>query len=105
MLLAQKNEELTRLVDNRQLQLSAEELAMVKSLHTHPGEYSEVFIRAEGNTSCIGRLAIDPFSQMLYSSRAADRIAVERYQAGGHDLVTSIEAVLNDRANRNVAST
>ena len=104
MLLTQKSEELTRLVADGQLELSTEELGMVKSLHTSPGNYSEVFIRAEGNPSCIGRLAIDPFSQLLFSSKAADRTAVERYQQCGNDLVASIEAVLAERANNDTAS-
>ncbi|MBF2735046.1 MAG: type IV secretion system protein TraC [Betaproteobacteria bacterium AqS2] len=97
MLLRQKEEELRQLLDHGQLALSAAERELVGSLATKPGSYAEVFVRCEGVASGVGRLAVDRYAELLYSSRSADRTALARHRARGLSLEDSIRAVLKER--------
>ena len=101
MLLAQKEEEVRQLVEHGQLAISAAEHELLRSLHTQPGRYSEVFIRCEGLASGIGRLVMDAHTELLFSTKAADRLAIDSYREQGLDLVQSIQAILDERAHVN----
>lgn len=97
MLLKQKEEELRQLLEHGQLALSPAERELVGSLATKPGSYAEVFIRCEGVASGVGRLAVDQYAELLYSTRSADRAALARHRQRGLSLEESIRAVLQER--------
>lgn len=97
MLLEQRSEELNLLVEGGKLDLHDAELALLRSLHTLPGQYSEVFIRVAGVASAVGRLNVDAHSQLLYSTTAADRQALAQLRAEGMDLAQAIDSVLAAR--------
>lgn len=97
MLLKQKGEEISQLVEARQLDLDPAEQALVRSLHTQVGRYSEVFVRGSGMGSAVGRLCIDTYTQLLYSTRPADKQAIAAARANGHDLAAAVKEVLAQR--------
>ena len=45
----------------------------------------------------IGRLIVDPYSLLLFSSRAEDFNAINAKRAAGMDVSEAIDAVLRDR--------
>ena len=47
--------------------------------------------------SGIGRLILDPFSMMLYSTRAEDFHAIKERTSKGMDVTTAIEEILAER--------
>lgn len=97
MLLSQKDEELQQLVSSGRLSLSEAEQAQVSTLKTQPGRFSEVFLRCEGIASGVGRLVLDPFSELLYSTKAEEFQAIDRLVAQGYDLASAIEQLIAKR--------
>jgi conjugal transfer ATP-binding protein TraC len=70
---------------------------LIKSVTTRDNAYSEVFMRCGDLPASVGRLFVDPFSMLTYSSKAEDFEAVRRYIARGLRTDEAIEQVLHDR--------
>ncbi len=98
LLLSQKDEELRQVVEQGHLAISPAEREMVRTLRTVPGSHSEVFVRCQGVASGVGRLTVDPHTELLFSTNARDRAAVDRHRKAGLGLEESIDAVLRERA-------
>lgn len=96
LLLGQKAESLDLLKREDRLSLGEAGYALLKSVHTLPGRYSEVFIHGETGSG-IGRLVVDPYKRLLYSTRPDDVSAIRRLRAEGHDLESAIEQLINQR--------
>lgn len=99
-LLGQKAEIIEGLKQHSRLPLTPGEYDLLKSVHTEPGAYSEIFV-ISGGGSAIGRLVVDPFRQLLYSTRAQDVSAISAYQKSGLSLTAALNAVLADRKKEN----
>ena len=70
---------------------------LLQSLRTEHGAYSEIFIHSPiGNG--IGRLIVDPYSLLLFSSRAEDFNAINEKRSAGMTVSQAIDAVLRDRS-------
>jgi conjugal transfer ATP-binding protein TraC len=96
-LLRQKPETIESLNELGQLKMDDSMKRLLQSLRTEQGAYSEVYIRAP-NINGIGRLIVDPFTLLLFSSRAEDFNAISAKRATGLSVSDSIEAVLADRS-------
>ncbi len=94
--MGQKAEIIEGLKQQARLPLTPGEYDLLKSVHTEPGAYSEIFV-ISGGGSAIGRLVVDPFRQLLYSTRAQDVSAIGAYQKAGLSLTDALNAVLADR--------
>jgi conjugal transfer ATP-binding protein TraC len=70
-LLSQKKESIEKLKETNNLVMDEHMEKMLKSVHTKQGEYAEIMIYGPAGYA-IGRLLLDPFSQMLYSTKAED---------------------------------
>ena len=69
---------------------------LLLSLRTEHGAYSEVFIHSPAGNG-IGRLIVDPYSLLLFSSRAEDFQRHQRQARRGLDVSAAIDAVLRER--------
>lgn len=96
MLLGMKPETVQALREAKAIDLTEFGFSVLKTVHTQPGAYAEVFISTAVGSG-IGRLVLEPFKQLLYSTKPADLEAIERYHAQGMSLFDSITAVLRDR--------
>jgi conjugal transfer ATP-binding protein TraC len=96
-LLRQKAESLEQLSQSGRLVMDDGTKSMLKSITTRHGAYSEVFVRCADMTPTIGRLFVDPFSQLVGSSKADDFEAVREYVASGKTTAQAVEKVLADR--------
>lgn len=96
-LLGQKAEAINQLKGEGRLPLSDGAYELLKSVHTVPGAYSEIFFITEMGMG-IGRLIVDKFRGLLYSTKAEDVNAIKR-KMEDFDLPIdkAIEAVLEDR--------
>jgi len=101
-LLKQKEESIEKLASSGRLLLDEGQRRLLKSVHTEHGLYSEIFIHSPCGTG-IGRLILDPFSELAYSTSPADWRAVEAQKARGLDVGGAIDAVLAERAARSAA--
>ena len=77
----------------------ADEHWLLLSLRTEHGAYSEVFIHSPVGNG-IGRLIVDPYSLLLFSSRAEDFTAINEKRAAGLSVSQAIDAVIRDRSRR-----
>ncbi len=95
-LLGQKAESISSIQKEGQLQLSSGEFSWLKTVHTEPGAYSEIFFKT-GYGKGIGRLIVDKYHQLLYSTHPNDVHAITSYKAQGMAVNEAIEQILIDR--------
>jgi conjugal transfer ATP-binding protein TraC len=96
-LLRQKAESIEMLDKLGQLTMDDGMKRLLQSLRTEHGAYSEIFIHSPVGNG-IGRLIVDPYSLLLFSSRAEDFNAVNDKRAAGLSVAEAIDAVLRDRS-------
>ena len=90
-LLGQKAEAITALEKAGRLPLTPAGYALLKSVHTEPGAYSEILCLTERGLG-IGRLIVDPYKRLLYSTRAEDVAAINGLLAQGLTQTQAIQA-------------
>ncbi len=94
-LLAQKSEAIEQLKNSNRLAFSDGTFDMLKSVHTLPGVYSEIFFYTEMGSG-IGRLYVDRYQQLLYSTNPKDLTKIKRYTEKGIPLLDAISHVVED---------
>ena len=72
-------------------------LGLLKSVHTAPGRYAELFILSNRGAG-IGRLVLSPTLQLLYSTRAADVAAIAALRRQGSSLTEAIDELARRKA-------
>jgi len=95
-LLRQKPESIEMMDKLGQLTMDDAMKRLLLSLRTEHGAYSEVFIHSPVGNG-VGRLIVDPYSLLLFSSRAEDFNAINARRAAGLDVSAAIDAVLRER--------
>ncbi|WP_207462143.1 type IV secretion system protein TraC [Azospirillum sp. SYSU D00513] len=101
-LLGQKAEDIDSLKRESRLPLSESGYELVKTVHTVKGAYSEIFCITDYGAG-IGRLIVDPFVGLLYSTAAEDVNAIKLYRDRGYSVRDAINAVLEDRSQARAA--
>lgn len=99
-MLRQKPEAIDRLGKENKLSLDESTRRQLISLTTEHGLYSEVYIHSPMGSG-IGRLILDPFSMLLYSTRPEDYEAVSNLTKQGIPVDSAIEMILRERAAEN----
>ncbi|MBK8284307.1 MAG: type IV secretion system protein TraC, partial [Ahniella sp.] len=94
-LLAQKPESISAAVASGRLPLTDWQVAQLRSVHTEPGVYSEIFCATEYGSG-IGRLVVSR-QEALLSTDPRDRAALEAERRAGRPLMDAINAVLASR--------
>ena len=72
---------------------------LLQSLRTEHGAFSELFIHSPAGNG-IGRLLVDPWSLLLFSSRPEDWSAIDAHRSRGLAVPEAIDAVLAARGAR-----
>ena len=96
-LLRQKPESIEMMDKLGQLTMDDAMKRLLQSLRTEHGAFSEVFIHSPVGSG-IGRLIVDPYSLLLFSSRAEDFNAINAKRAAGLTVSEAIDAVLRERS-------
>lgn len=97
-LLAQKSESIRQLKQSSRISMDPAMEEMLSSVKTKQGKYAEVMVYGPG-TYAIGRLLLDPYSLILYSTKPEEFAAVQQLVDGGADLADAIESVSLRRAS------
>ncbi|MBL8675855.1 MAG: type IV secretion system protein TraC [Alphaproteobacteria bacterium] len=93
-LLSQKDESIEMLKSSKRLSMDPAMERTLRSLHTEQGKFAEIMIK--GPTSfAVGRLFLDGFSKVLYSTKADEFTAVQSLVNQGHSLKEAIRSVAN----------
>jgi conjugal transfer ATP-binding protein TraC len=95
-LLAQKPESIKQLKESKRISMDPTMEAMLTSVRTKQGTYAETMIYGPHGYA-IGRLFLDPFSLILYSTKAEEFAAVQELTNQGMSLAEAIEQVSGRR--------
>ncbi|WP_303785336.1 type IV secretion system protein TraC [Azovibrio restrictus] len=95
-LLRQKPESIDRLGKEGKLHVDEWMKRQLSSVATEHGHYSEIFVHGPMGSG-VGRLILDPFSMLLYSTRAEDFQAIKTLTDRGMSVVEAIEVILEHR--------
>lgn len=95
-LLGQKKEAINQIKTEQRLPLTDGGYELLKTVHTATGRYSEIFFMCEGGYG-VGRLIVDPFSQLLYSTKAEDVQAIKQLTSRGIPTSDAIRQLLEER--------
>ncbi len=97
-LLSQKNSSITALAESKKIDFDEGKRCALESVTTKHGEFSEVLIcDADGNYS-IARLVLDPFSQMLYTTKADEFSKIKDLRDRGLSITQAIEQLLSAKS-------
>jgi conjugal transfer ATP-binding protein TraC len=66
---------------------------------TEHGHFSEIYIHSPVGSG-LGRLLLDPFSMLVYSTRAEDFEAIKRLREQGLSVSEAVERLLIERGSR-----
>jgi len=97
-LLGQKGESIDSLKQNKRLSLNDAGYTFLKSVHTISGLYSEIFCITDYGSG-IGRLIVDPFRKLMYSTHPKDVQQIKEKQQQGMSVTEAIDAILKERAH------
>ncbi|WFP50381.1 type IV secretion system protein TraC [Methylomonas sp. EFPC3] len=98
-LLGQKAEVIEGMKQDRRLPLSDGGYELLKTVHTLPGAYSEIFFITEMGSG-IGRLIVDPFKRILFSTKPEDVQALKQLRRQGLSLGDAIQQLLDSRQTK-----
>ncbi|GAA4649320.1 IncHI-type conjugal transfer ATPase TrhC [Kistimonas scapharcae] len=96
-LLGQKEQSIEAVKEEKKLPLSDGGYELLKTVRTESGHYSEIFCLTDRGSG-IGRLIVDPYRLLLYSTNPKDVAAIDQKRKQ-HNLSAekAIKAVLTDR--------
>ncbi|WGS88655.1 type IV secretion system protein TraC [Methylomonas sp. UP202] len=101
-LLGQKAEALEAIRAENRLPISDGAFQLLKSVHTIPGVYSEIFFITEYGQG-IARLVVDPYKRLLYSTKAEHVNAIKNLKRQGLTTDAAIRQLLQPPEIRHVA--
>jgi len=96
-ILKQEDDVITALKGHPQLQAFVGDEykeALLRSIHSKPPHYSEVGIFGPGIHGIVGRLRLDPFSRLLYSTNPQEYQAIESLIEQGYSIEEAIAGVM-----------
>ena len=95
-LLAQPAQSIDQLAAEKRLPLPTAAAELLKTVHTVPGAYSEIFCLTTVGGG-IGRLVVDPFRRLLYSTAPQDVAALDALRRQGMGVVEAINSLIAER--------
>lgn len=95
-LLAQPAQSIDQLAAEKRLPIPAAAAELLKTVHTVPGAYSEIFCLTTLGGG-IGRLVVDPFRRLLYSTAPQDVAALDALRRQGMGVAEAIHRLIEAR--------
>ncbi|OJW46979.1 MAG: type-IV secretion system protein TraC [Alphaproteobacteria bacterium 41-28] len=95
-LLSQKDESIKLLKNSDRLSMDATMERTLRSLRTEQGKYAEIMIKGPQGFA-VGRLLLDEFSKILYSTKADEFAAVQSQLSQGKSLKEAIHTIANSK--------
>ena len=95
-LLGQTEESVESVKKTGRLALNDYGYNMLKSVHTIPNVFSEIFLKTKTGIG-VGRLIVSDFQKLLYSTAPEDVAAIQRHRDEGLPIIDSIRKVLEER--------
>jgi len=102
ILMGQKRETITKIKEEKRLDIAPGQFQLLKTIHTVPNAYSEMFIISERGSG-IGRLVVNDFQKLLYSTHPNDVSQIAERQNQGMSVEEAITDILNQRRQEAIA--
>jgi conjugal transfer ATP-binding protein TraC len=99
-LLSQKKESVDALKESGRLSMEGSMEVALKSVTTRHGEWSEVMIYNSTYGYAIGRLILDPFSVLLYSTQAHEYARIQQLVESGLSIEQAIDQMIEYRKKK-----
>lgn len=96
--LSQKEESIAQLKNSKRILLDAYKEKVINSVKTEHGKYAEVLINGADGYA-VGKLLLDPFSGLLFSTKPEDYAAVRELNQKGYSITEAIEALIKIRGH------
>jgi conjugal transfer ATP-binding protein TraC len=93
--LSQKEESIAQLKKSERILLDPFKEKLLTSVKTIHRKYAEVMINGADGYA-VGKLLLDPFSSLLFSTRAEDYAAVQELRAKGMEVAEALEQILGE---------
>ncbi len=94
--LSQKEESIAQLKNSKRILLDEYKERVITSVKTEQGKYAEVLINGADGYA-VGKLLLDPFSGLLFSTKPEDYAAVQELSKQGYSVAEAVEVVLANR--------
>ena len=94
-LLSQKDESIELLKNSNRLAMDPAMERTLRSLHTEQGKYAEIMIKGPKGFA-VGRLLLDHFSKVLYSTKAEEFAAVQELVSQGWSLKEALQKMVKE---------
>ena len=91
--LSQKEESIAQLKNSKRILLDEYKESVINSVKTEQGKYAEVLINGADGYA-VGKLLLDPFSSLLFSTKPEDYAAVQELRKQGLNISDAVEKVL-----------
>ena len=91
--LSQKEESIAQLKNSKRILLDSYKERIINSVKTEQGKYAEVLINGADGYA-VGKLLLDPFSGLLFSTKPEDYAAIQDLRKRGYDISEAVEQVL-----------
>lgn len=92
--LRQKEESLRFMESQKKVAFSPWEMNAIKNIRMREGEYSECLFSTPDTVPALLQIRFDPFSRLLYSSRATDVARIEALMQKGLSVTDAITSIL-----------
>lgn len=96
-LLGQKAESIESIKASNRLSINPGAYEVLKTVHTLPGVYSEIFLYTGEAGMGIGRLVVGDYQKLLYSTAPQDIADIKSYTDQGYTTDQAIQQVIADR--------
>jgi len=98
LLLRQRAESIEALKKSNRVLLSENMYDILKSVTTDTGNYSEIFCYTPTGIG-VGRLIVDRFTQLLYSSKADEYVRIKEKVEAGMNITDAINKIIEEESN------
>lgn len=95
-LLGQKSEAIAALEKEERLPISRGGYTILKTVHTEVGRYSEIFFLTDYGSG-IGRLMVDDYHKILYSTHPKDVHAISQRRKAGMSIPDAVRDIMRER--------
>jgi conjugal transfer ATP-binding protein TraC len=92
--LAHKKDGVSKVIESGQYKVSEQQQKAMESVTTRQGEYSEIMICDGDGGYAITRLVVDPFSNLLYSTKAEEFAEIQELKKKGLSITEAIHVLL-----------
>lgn len=95
-LLKMQAQSVEELKDRKLIPLQDYEYSLIKSLTTIGGKFSEIYCITANSGNGVGRLIVDRYHQLLYSTNPEETTVLDEYQREGMSVSESIKAYIEN---------